>query len=148
MNESTDLLCENIYHNLINANIEIAPEILPKKKKNESIFCNNNNTQKAREALTSASSKNRIISTRYTKEYLEEAQDKFDSMYQQEMEQYVKKTLKLQRNFMWKDVVHWLGKRYIKSSIRKVHFCQKSKFPLRLKGCKAGTITCTLEIFL
>ena len=49
---------------------------------------------------------------------------------------------------MWKDVVHWLGKQYIKSSIRKVHVCLKSKFPLRLKGCKAGTITCTLEIFL
>ena len=70
MNESTDLLCENIYNNLIKANNEIAPEILPKKRKNKSIFCNNNNIQKAREALTSASAKNRIISTRYTKEYL------------------------------------------------------------------------------
>ena len=70
MNESTDLLCENIYNNLIKANNEIALEILPKKRKNKSIFCNNNNIQKAREALTSASAKNRIISTRYTKEYL------------------------------------------------------------------------------
>ena len=33
MNESTDLLCESRYNNLIKANNEIAPETLPKKKK-------------------------------------------------------------------------------------------------------------------
>ena len=33
MNESTDSSCENRYNDLIKANNEIAPEILPKKRK-------------------------------------------------------------------------------------------------------------------
>ena len=40
--------------------------------------------------MTSAAAKNRIRSTRYTKKRLEEAKDKLDSMYQQDMEKYVK----------------------------------------------------------
>ena len=40
MNESTDLSCANRYNNLIKASIEIAPEILRKKRKNKGILCN------------------------------------------------------------------------------------------------------------
>ena len=90
MNESTDLLCENRYNNLIKANNEIAPENLPKKSKNKSILTNNKNIQRAREELTSAAAKNCIRSTRYTKKRLEEDKDNLDSIYQQEMEKYDK----------------------------------------------------------
>ena len=73
MNASTDLSCENRYNTLIKANNEIAREILPKKRKNKDILCNNMNIQRAREELTSAAAKNRIRSTWYTKQRLEEA---------------------------------------------------------------------------
>ena len=41
-----DLSCENRCNNLINANNEIAPEILPKKRKNKDILCNNKSIAK------------------------------------------------------------------------------------------------------
>ena len=37
MNDSTDLSCENRCNNLIKLNNEIAPEILPKKRKRYSL---------------------------------------------------------------------------------------------------------------
>ena len=90
MNESTDLSCENRYNNFIKANNEIAPETLPKKRKNKSIHSNNKNTQRAREELTSVAATNHIRSTRYTKQRLEGAKDNLDSIYQQEKEKYIK----------------------------------------------------------
>ena len=67
MNESTDLSCESRYNNLIKANREIAPETLPKKRKNKGILSSNKSIQRAREELTSAAAKNHIRSMRYTK---------------------------------------------------------------------------------
>ena len=81
MNESTDLSCENRCNNFIKANNEIAPETLPKKRKNKSIHSNNKRTQRAREELTSVAATNYIRSTRYTKQRLEGAKDNLDSIY-------------------------------------------------------------------
>ena len=47
MNESTDLRCKNRYDNIIKANNEIAPKILPKKRKNKGILCNNKKIQRS-----------------------------------------------------------------------------------------------------
>ena len=86
MNESTDLSCENRYNNLIKANNEIAPEILPKKRKNKGILCSNNKIHRAKEDMTSTAAKNHIRSTRYTRKRLKEAKDNLDSIYKQEMQ--------------------------------------------------------------
>ena len=62
----------------------MALEILPKKRNYKGILRKNKNIQRAREELTSAALKNRIRSTRYTKQRLEEAKYDLDSIYQQQ----------------------------------------------------------------
>ena len=146
MNESTDLSCESRYNNLIKANSEIAPETLPKKRKNKGILSSNKSIQRAREELTSAAAKNHIRSMIYTKQHLEEAEDNLDSIYQQEMEKCVKgKTETIEKlHVERRGAQAWKTMHEVTN--RKVHLRQKSKVPLRVKGYKAGTIT--LKIFL